>query len=131
MVLVVDETYLETRYYDWTARDFIDFKNLIVVTSFSKAYGLAGLRAGMIVSAESNINIMSSLLPMHEITSFTDYLLSKVIKDKSLNSFRKQIYEDENYIFDTLNDNLGFEIMKTYTNFILFRNKNFTTHIFT
>lgn len=128
VILVVDETYLETRYYEWTAKDFINFQNLIVVTSFSKAYGIAGLRAGMIVSKNSNIKIMSTLLPMHEITSFTDYLLSELIKDKSLKSFRDQIYYDENHVFDNLNDYRGFVVMKTYTNFILFRNNNFTTN---
>ena len=128
VVLVVDETYLETRNYEWTAREFINnFEDLIVVTSFSKAYGIAGLRAGMIVSNISNINVMNKLLPMHEITSFTDYLLSEVINDKSLYTFRDQIYLDEEYIVDNLNNYKGFNVMKTKTNFILFKNKNYPT----
>ena len=55
IVLVVDETYLETRFYTWTAKDYLDYKNLIVVRSFSKAYGIAGLRAGLIISNKANI----------------------------------------------------------------------------
>ena len=54
---------LETRFFNWTAKDFIQNKNLIIVRSFSKAYGIAGLRAGLIISNESNIKVLKSLLP--------------------------------------------------------------------
>ncbi len=123
IILVVDETYLETRSKYWTAKKYIDYQNLIVVSSFSKAYGIAGLRAGIIVSNSLNIKTLSTLLPMHEITSFTNYLLEKVITDESLELFRKQIKNDENLIFDQFDNKWGFEILKTETNFILFRNK--------
>ena len=122
IILVVDETYLETRNYTWTAKKYISFDNLIVVSSFSKAYGIAGLRAGMIVSNSKNIKILNSLLPMHEITSFTNYLLNKVINDESLNFFIDQINEDENLIFEQLNEKKGFKILRTNTNFVLFKN---------
>ena len=91
--MVVDETYLETRNYTWTAKKYVSFDNLIIVSSFSKAHGIAGLRAGLIVSNSKNIKILNSLLPMHEITSFTNYLLNKVINDESLNLFKDQINE--------------------------------------
>ncbi len=126
IVLVVDETYLETRFYTWTAKDYLDYKNLIVVRSFSKAYGIAGLRAGLIISNKANIEILKSLLPMHEVTSFTKDLLLEILKDSSIDSFRKQIESDEDYINQKLNNVKGFKILKTKANFILFKNINFS-----
>ena len=63
---------------------------------------------------------------MHELTSFTAYLLEKVISDQSLSSFRSQIKEDENYIFDEIDNNNGFKVLKTETNFVLFRHESFS-----
>ena len=125
ITLVVDETYLETRNYTWTAKKYLSCNNLIVVSSFSKAHGIAGLRAGMIVSNSKNIKILNSLLPMHEITSFTNYLLNKVINDESLNLFKDQINEDENLLFEKLNEKKGFKFLRTNTNFVLFKNHDF------
>ncbi len=126
ITLVIDETYLETREDTWTAKKFINSKNLIIISSFSKAYGIAGLRAGIIIGNKLNIKTLSSLLPMHELTSFTAYLLEKVISDQSLSSFRSQIKEDENYIFDEIDNNNGFKVLKTETNFVLFRHESFS-----
>ncbi len=123
--MIVDETYLETRNYKWTAKKYLSCNNLIIVSSFSKAHGIAGLRAGLIVSNSKNIKILNSLLPMHEITSFTNYLLNKVINDESLNLFRDQINEDENLLFEILNEKKGFKILRTNTNFVLFKNQDF------
>jgi histidinol-phosphate/aromatic aminotransferase/cobyric acid decarboxylase-like protein len=126
IILVVDETYLETRFFKWTAKEYIEYENLIILRSFSKAYGLAGLRAGLIISNHKNISVLRSLLPMHEVTTFTSDLLLKILKDKSLNSFRSQILDDENLLFNRLNKTKGFEILKTQTNFILFKNAKFS-----
>ena len=126
IIFVVDETYLETRNFTWTAKKYLSCNNLIIVSSFSKAYGIAGLRAGMILSNSKNIKTLESLLPMHEITSFTNYLLNQVINDESLNLFRDQINDDENLIFENLNEKNGFKILKTNTNFLLFKNHDFS-----
>ena len=47
------------------------YDNLIITRSFSKAFGLAGLRAGYILSQEKNIEHLRSLKPAYELTSFT------------------------------------------------------------
>ena len=106
---------METRNCTWTAKKYLSCNNLIV-SSFSKAHGIAGLRAGMIVSNSKNIKILNSLLPMHEITSFTNYLLNKVINDESLNLFKDQINDDENLLFEKLNEK-RIQIFKNKYNF--------------
>ncbi len=60
--VLVDETYIE--FVGSSAAAWIDrFPNLLVVRSFSKVYGLAGLRAGAVLSQAENIEELRKLLP--------------------------------------------------------------------
>ena len=43
------------------------FDNLIVLRTFSKAYGLAGLRIGYAISNAKNINKLINIKPMYEV----------------------------------------------------------------
>ena len=45
------------------------FKNLIVLRTFSKAYGLAGLRIGYAISNPANIEELTNIKPMYEVNS--------------------------------------------------------------
>ena len=53
-----------------TALNFIKkYKNLIITRTFSKIFGLAGLRVGFVASNEKNIKYLSKLKPMYEINA--------------------------------------------------------------
>ena len=125
IILLVDETYLETRNYYWSAKEFIESPYLIVITSFSKAYGIAGLRAGLIISNFENTKVLKSVNPMHEISSFTSFILGQVLFDESLYDYRKEIELDEEKLVSELGNKNGFNILKTKTNFVLFNNSYF------
>ena len=43
------------------------FNNLIIIRTFSKSFGLAGLRAGYAVGSFQNIKIMNKFRPMYEL----------------------------------------------------------------
>jgi len=59
-VVVLDEAY--AHYMKRTDADLVkDYSNLFVVKTFSKAFGLAGLRLGYILSAEENIAHLKSI----------------------------------------------------------------------
>ena len=50
--IIIDEAYFE--YTDNTLVDLIDkYNNIIIVRTLSKAFGLAGLRVGYIISSKS------------------------------------------------------------------------------
>ena len=121
--LIIDETYLETRKFNWTAKKYRDSENLIIVSSFSKAYGMAGIRAGFLISNKDNIDNLKKLLPMHEITSYTSEILKIAISDNSLFKYRDQICSDEKSFMENKLIMNSFDLKETDTNFILFRNK--------
>ena len=76
-ILVIDETYAGI------TKDFIDPSiiltnpNLISVRSFSKGFGLAGMRGGLLFADASLIKWTKKTQPMHEITSLTAKIIEK------------------------------------------------------
>lgn len=67
-MLVMDEAY--HHFCDATALPLLkEYDNLIVTRTFSKAFGLAGLRLGFLVSRSENIQYISKLRPMYDIHS--------------------------------------------------------------
>lgn len=70
IVLVIDEAY---HYFGApTVLDLIDeFNNLIIMRTFSKAYGLAGIRLGFMVSQKKNITYFSNTRSLVESNTLT------------------------------------------------------------
>jgi histidinol-phosphate aminotransferase len=67
-LLLVDEAYFH--FCDVTAVPLIDeFDNLVVARSFSKAFGLAGVRVGAIAGSRGVIAQLAKLKPRHEISA--------------------------------------------------------------
>jgi histidinol-phosphate aminotransferase len=70
------------------------FDNLLIVRSFSKAFGLAGLRIGYCISNKNIINIMRSTKSAYEINSInikilSFFLNSKYVMVKNINEIAK------------------------------------------
>ena len=80
--VIIDEAY-----YGFTKQTTINliskYKNLFVTRTFSKMFGLAGLRVGFIASNSKNIEYISKLKPMYETNSVAieaaKILLKKVV----------------------------------------------------
>jgi len=67
VLAVVDEAYYF--FHKKTAADWLcEFENLLIVRTFSKALGLAGVRAGYMLSRKENIDNTRKVSPMHELT---------------------------------------------------------------
>lgn len=50
---------------------YLEFDNVIIARTFSKDFGIAGLRCGYLLSQKQNIDSVYRVKPMHEITSAT------------------------------------------------------------
>jgi histidinol-phosphate aminotransferase len=67
-LILVDEAYYP--YHDQTAISFIDrFPNLLVIRTFSKAWGMTGLRVGYGVGAREIITLLHKVRPNYETNS--------------------------------------------------------------
>lgn len=67
-VVIVDEAYFE--FSGETAIDLLDrYENIVILRTFSKAFGLAGLRIGYMVSSAQNISAMKKVQSPYGVNS--------------------------------------------------------------
>lgn len=69
VLVVLDEAYVEFSVLPSLAKRATQTPNLIVLRTLSKAYGLAGLRLGAAIGAETTINTIAAALPPYPIPS--------------------------------------------------------------
>ena len=87
-VVVVDEAYVDFAKYtviDWTRK----FDNLVVLRTFSKAFGLAGIRAGFLVSNKSIVEYVKRVTPPFNVNIVTQRLI--VLALQNWNYFQQRI----------------------------------------
>lgn len=68
-LILVDEAYYP--FYEETALNWIDtYDHLVVVRTFSKAWGLAGLRLGYFAACPELVRLLQKVRPLYEIGAF-------------------------------------------------------------
>ena len=78
-IVVIDEAYIDfTESSSWTSK-LNQFKNLAVLQTFSKAWGLAGLRLGMCFGDSEIIAFLNKIKPPYNINAFTQSEVLKAI----------------------------------------------------
>jgi histidinol-phosphate aminotransferase len=116
-LVLVDEAYFH--FSDITMLPHINkFDNLIVLRTFSKAFGIAPLRVGLLVSNKEIISQLYKVKLTHEITSisakFGEYLLDNIeIMDRYVSDVKSGI----KYLLDEFKA-LGLTTPPTQTNFL-------------
>lgn len=90
-LVVIDEAYI-----DFTkSRSFIHelkkYSNLVVLQTFSKAWGLAGLRLGMCFASEEIVNILNKIKYPYNVNIRTQELALDALE----NAYRKDIWVEE------------------------------------
>ncbi len=90
-LLVVDEAYIDFA----TPSSWLDrlgqFPNLIVTRTFSKAYGMAGLRLGVCYGSEEVIAILNRIKPPYNVNELTQQKAFQMIQNTAL--LEKQVTE--------------------------------------
>jgi histidinol-phosphate aminotransferase len=124
VVLVYDEAYyLYVGQRDYPrAQDYIERgKNLIGLHSFSKAYGLAGLRLGYIFSTPKITEYLRHLRRPFMVNSLSMQAGMAALDDwKHLAATLKLIHTEKKWLYKEL-DKLKIKYWKTEANFILIR----------
>ena len=90
--LIIDEAYIDYSSKISNCSKINKYKNLVVIKTFSKFYGLAGLRLSFIASHYKNILAFDTIRPPHDVSllnlEILNYFLSKK-KDNYLNNIKK------------------------------------------
>ena len=123
-IVVVDEAYVE--FYGRSVVDKIgDFNNLIVLRTCSKAFGLAAIRLGFLISNDILINEIRKAKPPFNVNSITQKIGSVLLKNTGivLKNIEAIKCERDNFIFQLKNIN-GIKVYPTQSNFILIKCKD-------
>jgi len=94
-------------------------KNVIVLRTFSKAYGLAGLRIGFALARREFAGFMERVRQPFNVNSLAQAAAIAALDDKKfLKRTRRVIGEGKDYLYKKLTE-LGIAFVPTVTNFIL------------
>ncbi len=99
--------------------NYINNKNVIVLKTFSKAYGLAGLRIGYAVAGAELVSCMEKVRQPFNVNMLAQVAATAALDDKKfLRKTRKTILAGRDYLYDALSK-LGIAYVPTVANFIL------------
>ncbi|MFC2164543.1 histidinol-phosphate transaminase [Acidobacteriota bacterium] len=122
-ILVIDEAYYEFSKITM-AKLLSNFENLIITRSFSKAFGLAALRCGYILSSESTLAPINKIRNAKEVNSVAQIAAAAALDDID---YMEKYVEDVNTSREWLIEkfrSLGVTTFSSSANFILIEVKN-------
>ncbi|MBS1916998.1 MAG: histidinol-phosphate transaminase [Bacteroidetes bacterium] len=80
-LVVIDEAYINFSKHRSFIQELSDYPTLVVMQTFSKAWGLAGLRLGMAFASEAIIEVMNKVKPPYNINQSTQELALKALDE--------------------------------------------------
>jgi histidinol-phosphate aminotransferase len=120
-VVVVDEAYADFARYsviNWVR----DYENLAVLRSFSKAFGLAGLRLGYLVSNSTLVKYVQRVMDPFNVNVITQQLITSALQN--WNYFEERInfvINEREWLMNNLTKVDGVTPYPSDANFILFK----------
>ncbi len=125
VLLVLDEAYYEyavgANFDIENGIEYIHKKNILVTRTFSKIYGLAGLRIGYGFAKKEIISDLNRIRQPFNVPRTAQVAALAAIDDiEHLNLSIAVNEEGKRYLYNEF-ENLGLKYVPTYTNFILFK----------
>ncbi|MBI3312368.1 MAG: histidinol-phosphate transaminase [Candidatus Omnitrophica bacterium] len=123
VIVFLDEAYAELvdapDYPD--SRAYLSHHSVIFARTFSKAYGLSGLRVGYGVAAQPLIEAMQRVREPFNVNSLAQAAAAAALDDaEHLEATRRLLREQKNLLYEALSQ-LKLEAVPSAANFILFR----------
>lgn len=125
-IVVVDEAYINYAHQKTFIQELTEYGNLLVLQTFSKAWGMAALRLGMGFASEEIIEVLNKIKPPYNINQATqDLALEALDNVNQINQWIQQTVQ-ERKVLETNLSKLSFveKIYPSDANFILVKMKN-------
>lgn len=121
IVIVLDEAYYEYAQgdnYPETIPLLDKYPNLIILRTFSKAYGLASLRVGYGVASSEVVSYLNRIRPPFNVNSLAQMLAVTALDDQDfVDNTIKKTKEGLELLYKAF-DELNIPYVKSYTNFV-------------
>jgi histidinol-phosphate aminotransferase len=98
------------------------FPRLLVFRTFSKAYGLSGLRAGYVVGSPAASSLLGALAPVRGVNALTQAAVAQALKlgDREIDGRRRMVIEQRRRLQEALRE-LPVEAPESQANFVWMR----------
>jgi len=121
--------FLDEVYFEFAKASFKDYPNgtdylkgrpgLIVARSFSKAYGLAGLRVGYGIAGEEVVSCMEKVREPFNVNLLAQAAALEAIDDRAfLKRSLGHVVREKRFLYSAF-DKMGFEYVSSATNFVM------------
>ncbi|HVK97485.1 MAG TPA: histidinol-phosphate transaminase [Flavisolibacter sp.] len=96
-LVVVDEAYINYSRFRSFINDLPEYPNLVILQTFSKAWGLAALRLGLAYASQEIISILNNIKPPYNINAATQEIAMEALDhlDKVNEMIRETVTERE------------------------------------
>ncbi len=135
-MVVVDGAYMEyasakDAKYAITPNDLLGYENVIYLGTFSKAYGLGGLRVGYGIAQKGLIRELYKMRPPFNISTLSLLGAIEACRDETFVEESIALHQEQIKRYEKFADENGIEYIESYTNFItyLFDNRLDSTKI--
>ena len=124
-LVVVDGAYMEyaaakDEAYSVTPKNLVGYSNVIYLGTFSKAYGLGGMRVGYGIGNRVLINELYKMRPPFNITTLSLAAAIEACKNESFVEESIALHMQEITRYETFAKENDFKYIESYTNFITY-----------
>ena len=119
-IVFVDEAYAEFAGVSFVP-DVANYANVIVGRTFSKAFGLAGLRIGCLVGAPEVLDPIREAVPVYSVNVAAVVAVQAALRDRDhLRDYLRQVAESKALLYAAC-ERLGLTYWPSQSNFVLVR----------
>ncbi len=124
-LVVVDGAYMEyaaakDEKYAITPKDLLGYEHVIYLGTFSKAYGLGGMRVGYGIAQSQLIKALYKMRPPFNITTLSLAAAIEAAKDETFVEKSIALHQEQIKRYESFAKENGFEYIDSYTNFITY-----------
>ena len=121
---IIDEAYIDFSKFKSISSFIKKFNNLIVLKTFSKSFGLAGLRIGYLIANQKFNKILNTVRPSYDVSHFSIKVAEYFLKKKEIkNSYVEQVQNAKKYLIMECKKR-GLKFINTETNFFYIKVPN-------
>ena len=120
-LVVIDEAYIDFARDESLLHELNAYANVVILQTFSKAWGLAGLRLGMAFAHPDVVTILNKIKPPYNINQLTQEMALEALgKEEEKNQKVKEILAQRNKLTQELSElSIVEKIYPTDANFLL------------
>lgn len=125
-LVVIDEAYIDFANSESWINRLSEFENLVITQTFSKAYGMAGIRLGMCFASSKIIEVLNKIKPPYNINKLTQEKALSILnkKEKLENEINLLKANKDNLLKQLLQVNWIQKIYPSSANFLLLKVDN-------